>query len=349
MLLLILAIAPGIAICLYILTKDQYNKEPRRHLVISFALGVLSAVPAALFETLFGLNHLFQTSILAAALMAYPVVAFAEEGSKYFMVRRYAYRKPEFDEPLDGIVYAIMVGMGFATIENIFYVMEFGFGVAIMRALLSVPAHATFAVIMGYYMGEAKFASTPAQKNLLLIKAVLYPIFWHGTFDFFLFLQENQLVTSVVSEWLLVLGSVASFIYAIVLSRKAIREHVAVSKTMHGTIMHRLHCEDPWFTLIKNGVKPVEGRKNSPKYATWKTGDKLVFALGEQEFVTTITKISKYKTLEDYLEGETLARALPGVLTLEEGVNIYLQWSTREEIEENGFLGIEVSLQSTQK
>jgi RsiW-degrading membrane proteinase PrsW (M82 family) len=234
MLLLILAIAPGLGICFYIVAKDQYNKEPRRFLVMSFILGVLSAFPASIIETIFGLNHLFEHSILAAALMAYPVVALAEEGSKYFMVRRYAFNKKEFDEPFDGIVYAIMVGMGFATIENIFYVMEFGLGVAILRALLSVPAHATFAVIMGYYMGEAKFAVTLEQRRRLLIKAVLYPVFWHGTFDFCLFLQENHLVRSAVSEWLLFLGAVASFIYAAILSRKAIREHVALSKEMHG-------------------------------------------------------------------------------------------------------------------
>lgn len=233
MALFILAIAPGIAICFYILIKDKYNKEPKRFLIVSFILGVLSAIPAVVLESIFGINTGFENSILAAAYMAYPVVALAEEGSKFFVLRRYAYPKSEFDEPFDGIVYSVMIGMGFATIENIGYVMQFGFVVGIVRMLLSVPAHATFAVIMGYYMGEAKFAPDRGQARKLILKGLLYAVLFHGTFDFFLFLREHHLVKDSFSSVLLFFGAVSSFIVAIILSRKAIREHVELSKSMH--------------------------------------------------------------------------------------------------------------------
>jgi RsiW-degrading membrane proteinase PrsW (M82 family) len=233
MLLLALAIAPGLAISIYFFLKDQYNREPRRHLLISFILGICSALLAVLAETfLIDYFHIEPKSSIASALiMAYPVVALAEEWSKYIMVRLYAFPKPEFDEPFDGIVYAVMVSMGFATVENIAYVMQTGYGTAIMRMFLSVPAHASFAIIMGYYLGKAKFAGK--RRTLLLITGLFWAVFWHGTYDLFLFLQENEMVRLFVSDGLLFAGALCSFLLAIRLSSIAIREHVQLSEKMH--------------------------------------------------------------------------------------------------------------------
>jgi protease PrsW len=233
MLLLALAIAPGLAISLYIFFKDQYNREPRRHLVISFFLGILSAGIALIAETfLMGFTRdVFQESILTTAIQAFLVVALVEEWSKYIMVRSYAFPKPEFDEPFDGIVYAVMVSMGFATIENIGYVMEHGYTTAFLRMFLSVPAHACFAIIMGYNMGKAKFAGS--KRTAYMLKGIFWAVFWHGSYDFFLFLQDNKLVREFISGGLLFLGALISFLLAIRLSRNAIEEHVALSKQMH--------------------------------------------------------------------------------------------------------------------
>lgn len=106
--------------------------------------------------------------------------------------------------------------------------------------------------------------------------------------------------------------------------------------------IHRLHCQDPWFSLIESGKKCVEGRKNLPKFCNWKPGDIVIFYLGTKDFKTRIRAIRQYYSLEDYLTTETLERVLPGVKTLEEGIQIYLQWSTLEEIGRFGFLAIEV-------
>jgi protease PrsW len=233
MLLLALAIAPGLAISLYIFFKDQYNREPRRHLVISFFLGILSAGIALVLES-FLLNFsgtFLSESIFRTALHAFLFVALTEEWSKYIMVRGYAFPKPEFDEPFDGIVYAVMVSMGFATIENIGYVMQHGYTTAIFRMFLSVPSHASFAVIMGYNMGKAKFAGP--KRTFYLMKGLFWAVFWHGTYDFFLFLQESKLVREFISGGLLFLGALISFILAIRLSRNAINEHIGLSKQMH--------------------------------------------------------------------------------------------------------------------
>ncbi len=231
MFLLALSIAPGLAICLFIYFKDKYNKEPVSYLFKCFFLGMLSAVLSLIVEwggeTM--LDKLaINNSIIATLLLAFVVVAFTEEGSKYIMLKNYAFPKPEFDEPFDGIIYSIMVSMGFATLENIFYVFENGVGTAILRMFLSVPAHASFAVLMGYYAGLAKF--NPSQKSFYLLKGFLLAVLFHGMFDSFLFLAEDDMATQYISGGLLALGALGSYYFAARLSLKSIRLHQQLSR-----------------------------------------------------------------------------------------------------------------------
>jgi RsiW-degrading membrane proteinase PrsW (M82 family) len=225
MTLLALAIAPGLVICFYIFYKDMYNPEPVGNLLATFILGALVVVPAAFIEQ--AAASFFDNTILSTGIFAYGVVALVEETGKFSVVRFYCYPRASFDEPLDGIVYSIMASMGFATVENILYVRENGFGTAIVRMFLSVPAHATFAVLMGYYIGKAKFS---VHGTALLLTGLLVAVFFHGTFDFFLFLQKSPYVTQYVSDGLLFLGSVVSFIVAIRLSKLLINHHQLISK-----------------------------------------------------------------------------------------------------------------------
>lgn len=139
------------------------------------------------------------------------------------MIRLFAYRRKAFDETFDGIIYAVMVGMGFATLENIGYVLQHGMGTGILRMFLSVPAHATFAILMGYHLGLAKFDATNRKKYLFL--AVFWPVTFHGTYDYFLFLGNTILHVA---------GAIISFIVAIQLSKKAIRKHEVLSKETYG-------------------------------------------------------------------------------------------------------------------
>lgn len=232
MLLLALSVAPGIAISCYILLKDQFNREPKLKLLVCFLLGCLSTIPAIIIQltTTKPVERLMGEGIAYTAVFAYIIVGLSEEVSKYLMLRYYAFPKKSFDEPFDGIVYSVMVGMGFATLENIGYVMQHGLGTAVLRMFLSVPAHGTFAVLMGYFIGKAKFE--PHRKGWLLFAGVFWATFFHGTYDFLLFLQGNQWVTQQTGEGLLFLGAVASFIVALVLSRKAIALHHHTSRKM---------------------------------------------------------------------------------------------------------------------
>ena len=220
--LLALAIAPGIAICMFIYLKDKYNREPLGLLLLSFFLGMLSTIPAVLIQVAFTkpVEKMMGEGIAYTIVFAYLIVALSEEGSKFLFTRLVPYRHKSFDDPFDGIVYAVMVSMGFATLENIGYVYQHGIATGILRMFLSVPAHATFGVLMGYHMGLAKFDEANRKKYMFL--AIFWPVVFHGTFDFFLFLG---------STWLHFGGAIISFFVAVRLSLKLIRRKQLLSQT----------------------------------------------------------------------------------------------------------------------
>lgn len=214
--LLLFAIAPVFIIILYIYYKDKYEKEPKRLLFFNFLLGaivsiIITTVIYYAFDIVLPLPN--ETSVFQQFIKAFVVVGLTEEFSKYIIVRYYAQRHSEFNEPFDGIVYAVMVSMGFAATENIFYVLEGGLQTAILRAFTAVPAHATFGILMGYYMGKAKFSKN---KGLLNLTGLFLAILFHGAYDFFLFIDF------IPGIWI---GAFISLIIGIVLSTKAIKKH----------------------------------------------------------------------------------------------------------------------------
>lgn len=212
----LLAIAPILIIIIYIYCKDKYEKEPKGLLLLSFLFGAIVSIIITTilylgFDILLPLKDNF--SVLQQFVKAFFVVALVEEFSKYVIVRYFAQPRLAFNEPFDGIVYAVMVSMGFAATENVFYVLEGGAQVAVLRAFTAVPAHATFGILMGYFMGKAKFSSSRIKLNLYgLALAVLF----HGAYDFFLFIDF------IPGIWI---GAFVSLIIGIVLSRKAIVKH----------------------------------------------------------------------------------------------------------------------------
>ena len=216
--LLLLAVAPDFLIILYIYIKDKYDKEPKRLLIFSFLLGatvsiVITTILYVITDSFIPIKIEGNRSIIQILIKAFLIVGLIEEFSKYIIVRYYAQPKKEFNEQFDGIVYAVMVSMGFAATENIMYVFEGGVQTALLRTFTAVPAHATFAVLMGYFMGKAKFSKHRIRYNLLgLFCAILF----HGTYDYFLFLEI------IPGIWI---GAFISLILGLVLSKKAINTH----------------------------------------------------------------------------------------------------------------------------
>jgi len=183
-----LAIAPGIGLCLFIYFRDKFEKEPFKLLRNSFLFGMLSIIPAAIIELIFsavGINE--NQGFFITLIYAFLIVAVAEESCKFFILKRYVYKKTDFNEPFDGIVYAVMISMGFATLENILYVVQSGIGTAVLRMFTAVPLHAVCAIFMGYFVGRAKFSEHKA-RNLFL--GLLIAVIIHGLYDFFLFQKD---------------------------------------------------------------------------------------------------------------------------------------------------------------
>lgn len=246
MFLAALAVAPGLAICFYFFYTGVHDREPAANLFFSFLLGMLVVLPAGVTELLF--FHRNNQSVVGTILASYLAIGLVEELAKFLVLRYYCFYRSTFDEPLDGIVYSIMVGMGFATVENAGYIWHYGYEVALLRMFTSVPAHATFAVIMGYYVGKAKFDWT--NRNRLLFYGLTGAVVAHGTYDAFLLLSENHWVTRYVSEVLLVGGALASLFICIRLSRKLIQLHHDTSQ--------QLFFSDPMLTVRAASVHDIE-------------------------------------------------------------------------------------------
>ncbi len=214
--LLLLAIAPAMIFIIFIYLKDKIEKEPVPFLIKNFLLGafgsiLITFILGVLANLIYPLTD--DKTVFQHFIKAFVVVALVEEFSKYVIVKYYAQKNKEFNEPYDGIVYAIVVSMGFAVLENVLYIFQYGVTTGILRAFTAVPAHATFAILMGYFMGKAKFSKNKIQLNLL---GLLVATIFHGFYNFFLFI--NYIPGTLI-------GAILSLIIGIVLSKKVIKKH----------------------------------------------------------------------------------------------------------------------------
>ena len=220
-LLLAIAIFPGLFISWYIWWRDKHEREPHKYLIACFLFGILSVVPAVILgEIGVSMGYVKGPDVFKTFIFAMVVVGFSEEFSKYIFLRYYIFPKKEFCEPMDGIVYAVMISMGFATFENVLYVFgqenfESSLTVGILRMITAVPGHASFAIIMGYYVGMAKFDTE--KRNSYLLKCLLWATAAHGLYDFFLMQEMNAA---------LVFYAFFVLIAALIFSIRMIKQHV---------------------------------------------------------------------------------------------------------------------------
>lgn len=230
LLILLAALAPAIILLIYILIKDHYRPEPFKQIVKGFGFGCLSTVLVLVvvgIPNLLGLFNFDTPTVFNAINQAFFMAAFPEEAAKMFMLWLLLRKNPFFDEHMDGIVYAVCVGMGFAATENIVYLfsnIDEWQAVAISRAFLSIPEHFCVAVIMGYFFAIAFF--NPNKRKYYAL-AYLVPVLFHGVYDACLMVNSIPYVGVSSFAILLFLGS---FVFAIWYSKKAIREHLKNDK-----------------------------------------------------------------------------------------------------------------------
>lgn len=190
-LVLIAALAPVAVLIYYIYRRDKYQKEPVKELLKAFGLGIMSVFASLLISTPLGSMGLYgnEPSTLWGALStSFFGAAVPEEIAKFLMFWLLVRKNRFFDERMDGIVYASVVSLGFAAVENIIYLVsnyESLMAVGISRALFSVPAHFFFGVLMGYYYSLYRFCPSESKGYGWLILGA--PIIAHGLFDTVLF------------------------------------------------------------------------------------------------------------------------------------------------------------------
>ena len=191
LLLIIAALAPVAVLVYYIYRRDKYKKEPVRELLKAFGYGILS-VPIALCMSVplssVGLVPAEPSTLWGAVGVSFLGAAIPEEIAKYLMLLLFLRKSRFFDERMDGIVYASVVSMGFAAVENVLYLVsnyDAWVSVGITRALFSVPAHFFFGVLMGYYYSLHRFCPSDGRAYKWLVLGA--PIRAHGLFDSVLF------------------------------------------------------------------------------------------------------------------------------------------------------------------
>lgn len=212
-----LSIFPGFFIMALIYNLDEQDKEPSWLLAITFMLGaVIFYLDINILDVLISSNDV-QHNFLNTGIEAL-TVSTTEELLKFLVVMLIIYPNKNFDEPFDGIVYSVFVGMGFATAENLTFVLQGSASLAIMRMFSAVPAHFVFAVIMGYYLGKAK--SKKKLQIIFIFLSILAPIVIHALYDYFLFMDF------IHGVWI---GGIVILFIALFLAKKSIQEHMKAS------------------------------------------------------------------------------------------------------------------------
>ncbi len=214
LLVIIVAILPVAGLAYLIYRADRYDPEGRIPVSWSLFLGALLFLPALLSQRFLLEITGDAAGLVSTALVAFIVSAGIEESLKTIGVWVYPYQRSFFNEPMDGIVYAGMIGMGFALAENLYQVITGAWRVLPFRALTTVPAHAIISVILGYFIGRARFSE--GQSRSWWLRGWLAAVLLHGLYNFIL-LQKAY-------DWLLLLTPILLGLGAL-LAYDLIRRH----------------------------------------------------------------------------------------------------------------------------
>ena len=202
--LLMLTILPSILIVAFFVISDRF-KEPTKEIIKVFIYGILITIPAYYLNTYLGdyYDHhtKFSEALKGSFLSAGPV----EEGLKLLVLYFFVYKMKDFNEPIDGIVYGITASLGFATLENLYYVYLLAdyfevtsMQLAFVRAFSAVPAHAAFGIVMGYFF--MRYAYIKKQENLIL--AFLVPAFLHSIYNYYVVTDYYISFTLIIFTWI---------------------------------------------------------------------------------------------------------------------------------------------------
>jgi protease PrsW len=191
----VLAVASA-AVWLWILRRyDRIEPEPLKTLLfVGFVGGLMSLVPAGilneLFEAVTKIKLIPGRMPTGEALILALFVGFNEESMKALATLLLVRRRKELNEPVDAMIYAMTVSLGFAAFENVLYMIEYGAGVILLRSLLSVPGHLVFAALWGFGLAKARFLTKDWDYLTAMTPYVVYAALAHAAYDFFAFMGQ---------------------------------------------------------------------------------------------------------------------------------------------------------------
>ena len=256
LLLFSLSIIPVILIGYFIYKKDKDKERPK--LLLKLFLGgifscllvlVLSSILHAIFP--FFSQEMEGQSLLQLVISVFIGVALIEEFCKWIMVYKISYNDDEFDHIFDAIVYAVFVALGFAFLENLFYVYSMGVSTGLIRALTAVPAHASFGIFMGYYLGLAKLSRLNNNLNLsrkYIAMSIIVPVVLHGIYDYCLLTGE------IIFVLLFFAFTIAMFAIAF----KKIKQFTSITRNMKYKDSYCTNCG----RIVESTFCPGCGKKN---------------------------------------------------------------------------------------
>ena len=207
MALLLATILPSILIILFFVYSDKF-KEPRGEIIKVFIYGILITIPAYFLNTYISDFFYNNTRVSEGLISSFLTAAPVEEGLKLSVLYYFVYKMKDFNEPIDGIVYGVTVSLGFATLENLYYVYLLAdyfettsMALAVIRSFSAVPAHAVFGIFMGYFFMKYSFI----KKGDNLFFAFIVPFVLHGCYN--LFTTSNFFVSLglILISWIIAL------------------------------------------------------------------------------------------------------------------------------------------------
>ncbi|SDG71858.1 Membrane proteinase PrsW, cleaves anti-sigma factor RsiW, M82 family [Sinosporangium album] len=194
---LALAIAPVPVLLAAVLALDRMEPEPRSNLIFAFAWGAGIAVLVAGLINSLNLHYLGEAAQMSAlsarniaATFGAPVVEETMKGLVLLGLLRF--RSQELDGPTDGIIYAGMVGLGFAMSENVSYYITAlqgsgpqGLAVTVvLRGVLSPFAHPLFTSMIGIAVAYAAH-QRGGRRVVVIVLGWLGAMLLHGIWNGF--------------------------------------------------------------------------------------------------------------------------------------------------------------------
>ncbi len=276
--LLTIAVLPTFVIFAIVIKNARAAREPFRKIAKVFFISVASTIAAMvleligekLTETLFEAFGYEYKSIFGILFQCIFVIALVEEGCKYFSFKLMIFHDRAFDNTYDGVIYGAAAALGFATLENILYVFQGGFGTGVLRAVLSVPLHACTGIFMGYYFGISKYkkyndinSDKDPQRRAYAISVVI-----HALYDFFLMANDAKdaprhfILLSLLAVLLIMVAVYLMMVFTIKKARrddqpiynKYYYEHLnGAYQDMRGTTSNKMKGGEP-VPMTQNGM-----------------------------------------------------------------------------------------------